>query len=166
MGFIKCKECGREISSRAKSCPGCGVAMPNKVEIVFGALIVSVILLVLLVQMFGGEQAPPPSGPAKKVAAPAPPKVAGEYSPRHKKVQERFRSKEEPTAKDALWTAPEVFKVGVPNDGGNRNGYADYVCQILYEEGFKGKRVYVQIIDIAKLQQQGEWEKLGEAHCQ
>lgn len=26
MALIKCKECGKEISSKAKTCPNCGVA--------------------------------------------------------------------------------------------------------------------------------------------
>ncbi|MBU1054124.1 MAG: hypothetical protein KKC46_09880 [Proteobacteria bacterium] len=88
-----------------------------------------------------------------------------EYSSQHQKVVKLFESDEEPTTKDALWTASNIFKVGVFNDGTNRNGYAQYVCQVLYNEGFKDKKVWVQVIDIGKLNSTGKWIKLGEAQC-
>lgn len=87
------------------------------------------------------------------------------YSPDHEKVRQQFKSSAEPTSKDAIWTAVDVFKVGVINDGNDRSGYASYVCEVLYENGFKGKKVWVQVVDIAKLANQGEWIKIGESHC-
>ena len=45
----------------------------------------------------------------------------------------------------------DIFEVGVLNGGTNRNEYASHVCEVLYEHGFKGNKVWVQIIDIAKL---------------
>lgn len=33
MALIKCKECGEQISSKAKSCPKCGVTLPRKTSI-------------------------------------------------------------------------------------------------------------------------------------
>lgn len=30
MSMIKCRECGKEVSSEAKTCPNCGVATPHK----------------------------------------------------------------------------------------------------------------------------------------
>ena len=91
---------------------------------------------------------------------------AQKFSPQHEKVKLLFQSDEEKTAKDAVWTAQDIFKVGVFDDGTNRNGYADYVCQVLYDYGFKGKNVWVQIIDIGKLHRTGKWVKLGESHCE
>ena len=87
------------------------------------------------------------------------------YSSNHQKVKSLFQSNVEPTAKDAVWTANDIFKVGVINDGYNRDGYASYVCEILYEHGFRGQRVWVQIIDIMKLTRNNKWVKLGQAHC-
>ena len=87
------------------------------------------------------------------------------YSPQHEKAKKLFQSNEEKTAKDAIWTARDIFKVAVINDGTSRNGYANYVCEVLYENGFKGKNVWVQIIDIVKLTNDGKWVKLGEAQC-
>lgn len=81
-------------------------------------------------------------------------------------VEARFKgSADEPTSKDAVWTADDIFKVGVINDGTDRSGYAEYVCNVLYDYGFKGKKVWVQVIDIVKLTRSSKWEKLGEAHC-
>lgn len=77
-----------------------------------------------------------------------------------------FRGNKEPTAKDAAWTANDVFKVGVLDDGTPRDGYAMYVCQVLYENGFKGKKILVRIVDIAKLVRTGKWINLGTAWCQ
>lgn len=87
------------------------------------------------------------------------------YSSNHEKVQKLFQSNQEKTAKDAVWTARNIFKVGVINDGTSRNAYAQYVCSVLDDYGFKGKDVWVQIIDIIKLTNNGKWIKLGEAHC-
>lgn len=63
------------------------------------------------------------------------------YSAQHEKVKKLFQSNEEKTTKDAIWTSRDIFKVGVINDGSRRDGYADYVCQVLYDYGFKGKKV-------------------------
>jgi hypothetical protein len=89
-----------------------------------------------------------------------------DYSPQHQKIVQIFQSNEEPTAKDAVWTAFDIFKVGVINDGSIRDGYAQYVCQVLYDHGFKGKKIWVQIIDIITLNKTGKWVKLGEAYCE
>lgn len=91
--------------------------------------------------------------------------IAETFSPNHEKVKAIFQSNDEPTAKDALWTADDIFKVGVIDDGSSRDGYAKYVCETLYEYGFKGKKVWVQIIDIVKLSQNGEWITLGQSKC-
>lgn len=93
------------------------------------------------------------------------PAIAETYSVNHEKVKKLFQSNEEKTAKDAVWTANDIFKVGVITDGTNRNGYAEYVCSVLDDYGFKGKKIWVQIIDIVKLTNNGKWEKLGESRC-
>ncbi|MFK5947284.1 MAG: hypothetical protein QM500_00765 [Methylococcales bacterium] len=81
------------------------------------------------------------------------------------KIVKLFKSSKEKTAKDAIWTKRDIFKVGVISDGSNRNGYAEYVCSTLYEHGFKGKHVWVQVIDIMELTKNEKWVKLGEARC-
>lgn len=80
-------------------------------------------------------------------------------------AQNLFKGPTEPTVKDALWTSESIFKVGVIDDGSSRKGYAMYVCEVLYDFGFKGKSVWVHVIDIAKLSSSGKWVKLGEHRC-
>ncbi|MDG6231826.1 hypothetical protein Q7506_05580 [Glaesserella parasuis] len=81
------------------------------------------------------------------------------------KVKQIFLSDEEPKVKDAIWTTPTTFKVGVFDDGTRRDGYAGYVCLVLYENGFKDTGVLVHVIDIKKLISTGEWVVLGQAYC-
>jgi len=90
---------------------------------------------------------------------------AKSYGAQHDKVVKLFQSNEEKTAKDAIWTASNIFKVGVINDGSNRNGYAQYICSVLDDYGFKNKGIWVQVIDIIKLTKNSKWVKLGESRC-
>ena len=78
-------------------------------------------------------------------------------------VLNQFKSKAEPTAKDAIWTSETMFKVGVVDNNSDRYLYAQYVCGVLADNGIKG--VSVQIIDIVKLVRTDKWVKLGENHC-
>jgi purine nucleoside permease len=87
------------------------------------------------------------------------------YSTKHESVLRHFQSGAEPKVKDAIWTAEEIFKVGVIPDGTSRNGYADYVCEVLYDHGLKGKKVWVHVVDIVALKRTGKWVRLGESHC-
>jgi len=93
------------------------------------------------------------------------PVQAETYSAKHEEVKTLFKSNEEKTTKDAVWTAKNIFKVGVINDGSSRDGYAQYVCSVLYDYGFQGKGIWVQAIDIVKLTRNSKWVKLGEARC-
>lgn len=89
-----------------------------------------------------------------------------DMSPAQKRMVQLFtNNKSEPAAKDAVWTSSDIFKVGVLDNHAPRDGYASYVCEVLYEHGFKGQKIWVQIIDIAKLVRTDKWVKLGEAHC-
>ena len=77
-----------------------------------------------------------------------------------------FKDGNEPKVKDALWTASFMFKVGVIDDGSNRDGYAEYVCGLLRGDyNITDSTLMVQVIDIGKLAKKGEWVKLGEANC-
>ncbi|MGE4337620.1 MAG: hypothetical protein AB7E55_16815 [Pigmentiphaga sp.] len=90
---------------------------------------------------------------------------AESFSERHQQVVDHFVSKAEPTVKDAIWTKPDIFKVAVFDNGRPRDGYADYVCSVLDDFGFKDQKIWVQVIDMGKLLQKNKWVKLGEAHC-
>lgn len=93
--------------------------------------------------------------------------LANAYSPDADRlsVQKHFKSGAEPTAKDALWTTRGTFKVGVIDNGRNRDGYAEYVCSIVRKYGVKDQ-TRVEIIDILKLVRTNKWIKLGECICQ
>ncbi len=81
-------------------------------------------------------------------------------------VATHFKSNKEPTAKDAVWTSDYNFKVGVIDDGSRRDGYANYVCEMLHAVSLKGKGIDVSVIDIAKLVSSGKWITLGRARCE
>ena len=44
MSLIKCKECGKEISNKAESCPNCGVKLPKKTSIITWAILASIVI--------------------------------------------------------------------------------------------------------------------------
>ncbi len=71
----------------------------------------------------------------------------------------------EPRVKDAAWSTSTTLLVGVLNDGSRRDGYASYICQVLYEDGLKGIGVWVKVIDIEKLVRDNTRAVLGEARC-
>ena len=81
-------------------------------------------------------------------------------------ITDYFLSDSEPTVLDATWTDDKIFKIGVKDDGSNRDGFADYACsEINNNLGGKDQGVWVQIIDYNKLMKTKDWVKLGEAHC-
>ena len=195
MALIKCKECGEKVSTKAKSCPNCGAKPQKKTSIITWAVLALILFVVYggwqtesnttskqikatdeqrvvaaKAQVVAGDNSS--SASAAKTSAPAvsaaveKPKAPSDLEKARKSVEARFKgSADEPTSKDAVWTADDIFKVGVINDGTDRSGYAEYVCNVLYDYGFKGKKVWVQVIDIVKLTRSSKWEKLGEAHC-
>lgn len=87
------------------------------------------------------------------------------HSPAHDAVQSQFKSPAEKTARDAIWTSPSMFKVGVVADGTSRDPYAAYVCTQVEAHGLAGRRIRVQIVDIAQLVRTGKWIAIGEARC-
>ena len=85
-----------------------------------------------------------------------------------KRMVKFFQSNNEPSVKDAVWIDnPGFFKVGVYDNGTNRDGFAKYVCLTLHSEScyFRENEVWVQVIDIAKLWRDDDWVKLGEFRC-
>lgn len=86
-------------------------------------------------------------------------------SGRHQNIIDYLKKNEEKVM-DATWTSTRVLKVGVINDGTRRDGYAQYVCNIVDDGGLSGFEISVKVIDIQKLANQGQWETLGKATCQ
>lgn len=71
MALIKCKECGNEVSSKAKTCPKCGArvaAKPIGCGSLIGVVILGIIILASLSSIFSST-APPPSPDTPEQAA-------------------------------------------------------------------------------------------------
>lgn len=75
-----------------------------------------------------------------------------------------FKSDEEASVADALFPY-STLKLGMHNDGSNRDGFAKYACQILQSEFGVTELVTVSIIDIDKLVHTDKWVKIGKANC-
>lgn len=166
MALIKCTDCGEKISKKAKSCPKCGAPVKKKTSLF--TWLVTIFIVLVVVSAITTKDNRPPSNEVSAVGQidKPTPKATDAMQSQREKVQALFQGNEEPTAKDALWTSNTIFKVGVIDDGTPRDGYASYICQVLYEHGFRGKNVWVQVIDIVKLTRNNDWVKLGESHCQ
>lgn len=74
-----------------------------------------------------------------------------------------LKSGQEPSVKDAIWSTDYTLKLGMLNNGQNRDGFAAYMCQVLADQGIRN--VTVHVVDIAKLSITGKWVKMGEARC-
>lgn len=70
--------------------------------------------------------------------------------------------KKEPKVKDAAWASGSSLWVGVLDDGGRRDGYASYICQVLAEHG-AAKGALVKVMDVAA--PRGEIRELGRIWC-
>lgn len=60
MATKKCKDCGHEISTKAKACPNCGAPAGSK-QYGLGALVLVIIVIVILIGVFSGNQSSTPS---------------------------------------------------------------------------------------------------------
>ncbi|WP_020586341.1 zinc ribbon domain-containing protein [Desulfobacter curvatus] len=73
MALVKCKECGAEISKKAKTCPKCGAPQGPK-QYSLGKLLVLIVFGVFLYSLFSGNssQTPSPPNTNQTKVAPAP----------------------------------------------------------------------------------------------
>lgn len=75
MALMKCRECGKEVSTEAKACPHCGVASPTKKPAAgcFSVVVGAALLLWALSSIFGGSHSAKSSAPqiASGSSAPA-----------------------------------------------------------------------------------------------
>ena len=69
-------------------------------------------------------------------------------------------------AQGSAWPEARVFAVGVKKDMGYIDEYAEYVCNVLKDNGLGGKDVYVEIVDIDRLYEaRGGWKALKKLQC-
>jgi len=73
--------------------------------------------------------------------------------------------KAEPEVKDAAWNSESLpsLLAGVINDGTRQDGYAQYLCLVLYRHGIKGG--VVRVMDAGAATYRNEWVELGKAWC-
>ena len=74
---------------------------------------------------------------AIEVAKPAINQDSLRYAPALAKIQA------EPKVKETIITDSKVLYASVQDDGTNRNGYAEYLCQVLNNEGINDVRVKI-----------------------
>ena len=91
---------------------------------------------------------------------------AQSFGEKYDKIVLFFQGETEPTALDAVWDSKTLFKIGMIDDGGNKDDYAKYACGILDNEGLKGEGIEVRVIDIQKLAYKKKWVILGKAMCE
>ena len=56
MALVKCRECGKEISSEAKNCPNCGAKPKNKVAAGCAGVLVLLVFIIVIASFFGSDQ--------------------------------------------------------------------------------------------------------------
>jgi len=84
-------------------------------------------------------------------------------SPQHDRVVTELEAQE--SVFEAVWFNPQYLKLTRYKQATPQHGFAEYVCSVLVDTGFKGPFVDVEIIDVIKLVRQKEWDVIGEARC-
>lgn len=73
----------------------------------------------------------------------------------------------EPKVKDLIWTSASVLYIAVDDDGTRRNGYAEYICQVLHEYGIND--TWVKIVKFGSMDDPSRDNAygilLGESRC-
>ncbi len=87
------------------------------------------------------------------------------FGPQYDTVVKIFQGKGEPYAMDANWKSQTLLTIGVFNHSKDYDQYASHACDVIEKNGFQGKGVAAQIVDMRKLIESEEWVVLGEAQC-
>jgi len=66
MALVKCKECGNQVSTKAKACPSCGVK-PVKPPSVLGWIFIAVVVFSVAFNMYSGSKTTSTAEPSKAV---------------------------------------------------------------------------------------------------
>ncbi len=87
MALIKCKECGNEISKKAKECPSCGAPLKRGNIGCGGAILIIIILFIIIGIFSSGEKGKTPETIIKK------PTPVTEKKPKLTEEQKRYLEK-------------------------------------------------------------------------
>lgn len=79
------------------------------------------------------------------------------------KLLEYFRSGKEPEAQNVMWVDADWFYVAVWNEGGGKQGYAEYVCSIASKMGLN--KINVKITDFGQALRSGNVETIATESC-
>lgn len=168
MALINCKDCGKQISTSAKNCLGCGAKNPSYIDWEKATPGLIFILLTIIAIIWVNW---PESVPVAKKTEVEPQKMAItiplkdiDFEKFKKEITTYFTSKNEPSVKDATWTQNNIFKLGRFYEGKSQDGFAEYACLIMKEKGLK-REVLIQIVDMEKIITEKRFNKIGETYC-
>ncbi|APG24069.1 hypothetical protein [Syntrophotalea acetylenica] len=91
--------------------------------------------------------------------------VHADQKQQRQEVLRYLKSGQEPQVKDAMWATDFLLKIGVFDNGSQRDGFADYVCLVLAEHGMSGQSIRIEIIDYGSVVRGENWKVLGGAEC-
>lgn len=89
--------------------------------------------------------------------------VEAEIETKKQKLLEYFRSGKEPEAQNVMWVDADWFYVAVWNEGGGKQGYAEYVCSIANKMGLN--KINVKITDFGQALRSGNVETIATESC-
>jgi hypothetical protein len=109
MALVKCKECGEQISTKAKNCPKCGAVVPKKTSMVTWIVLICIIVIVYMSNQSTTSDSANAVAVSKLSVAPKEIEHA-KKEPLSKPSWSTSRSKDEMTGKiSAYATSPIVF---------------------------------------------------------
>ncbi len=106
MALVKCKECGSEISNKAKTCPNCGAKVPAKTS-----AFTWLVLIIIVVFVYVGSQEPSTTSRPASTSSSSPSSSSTTERPKQVSALPQWRSF---TSKDEMTGAASTFAVS-PN---------------------------------------------------
>lgn len=166
MALVKCKECGNEVSTKAKRCPRCGAKVPKGIG-VFGILMMVLVVWVFFVigrnaSSTSEKPTPPANKPSTSAAStdtkpsPQPPVVensAWDGSVAQVKDYLKRNLRDPDSYQSISWTkavlSPVTGEYTVVHKYRAKNGYGGYeVNQQLFTLDARGKVIHVVPYDM------------------
>ncbi len=89
--------------------------------------------------------------------------AAPSLSPAHDRVIAEITA--EKSVFEAVWFNQNYLRATRYNTGTPQDGFAQYLCQVIADTGYKGRPVTLEIIDVVKLVRQKKWDVIGSATC-
>jgi hypothetical protein len=107
MALMKCKECGHEVSNRAKNCPQCGAPVPKRTSLLTW-LIASVLGLAIISAIFSPSTAPPSKQSETGAPAQQSSQTNGPTIDKSEKMQEQRKGLIEKLIRQGIFQKVEV----------------------------------------------------------